>query len=134
MLDYRHNERVSSGPNTRSPAEGPHLHVTVRAHPAATVVQVAGELDILTSPELDQAIVTAQADAPAVLVIDLTAVNFLSSSGLAVLTCVHERATRHGSRLRLVVASRATRLPIEICGLDRFIPIFPDVATALDAC
>jgi anti-sigma B factor antagonist len=90
---------------------------------------VEGEIDTLTAGALERALTQLLADPAEVLVIDLVAVTFLASSGLAVLIrAAHQAGER---RLRLVSATRAVRRPMEITGSDQLFDLYPDQAAAL---
>jgi anti-sigma B factor antagonist len=65
-----------------------------------------------------------------VLVVDLSGVTFLASSGLAVLIRAAHRAATRDLRLQLVAATRAVRRPLEITGVDRMFDLHPDVESA----
>ena len=90
---------------------------------------VEGEIDTLTAGSLERALTELLDDTAEVLVIDLAAVTFLASSGLAVLIrAAHQAGER---RLRLVSAARAVRRPMEITGSDQLFDLYPDRAAAL---
>ncbi len=90
---------------------------------------VEGEIDTLTAGALERALDQLLADPAEVLVIDMVAVTFLASSGLAVLIrAAHQAGER---RLRLVSATRAVRRPMEITGSDQLFDLYPDRAAAL---
>jgi anti-sigma B factor antagonist len=90
---------------------------------------VEGEIDTMTADALERALTTLLAASSEALVVDLTAVTFLASSGLAVLIrAAHQAGER---RLRLVSTARAVRRPIEITGSDRLFDLYPDRAAAL---
>jgi len=112
-----------------SPGPG-ELGVTLEqpdAHHALLVVE--GEIDTLTAGSLERALTELLNDAAEVLVVDLTAVTFLASSGLAVLIrAAHQAGER---RLRLVSTARAVRRPMEITGSDQLFDLYPDRDTAL---
>ena len=55
------------------------------------VVHVHGEIDLYTAPQLWETLDAAIAGTPHELVIDLSDVTFLDSSGLAVLVRAHKR-------------------------------------------
>ena len=55
------------------------------------VVRVHGEVDVYTAPQLWETLDAAIAGTPHELVIDLSDVTFLDSSGLAVLVRAHKR-------------------------------------------
>jgi anti-sigma B factor antagonist len=64
-------------------------------------VQVVGELDLVTSPALEQALRDAELRAP-VVVLDLRELTFTDSSGVRVITNASARVARAGRRLVLV--------------------------------
>ena len=80
------------------------------------IVAVAGEVDLATGPELEQALVEA-ARGDSQLVVDLSACTFLSSTGLRALLQA-ERARGEGSKRIVVVAPDAQiRKVLEIAGV-----------------
>jgi len=66
----------------------------------AACVAVAGEVDVGTAPRLRDALVEAVADGEQV-VVDLGAVTFMDSAGLAALVVAQRVAEARGVRLRL---------------------------------
>jgi anti-anti-sigma factor len=57
------------------------------------VIAVAGELDMLTAPQLDDAIHSALRKEPTALVVDLTRVDFLGSVAMNLLVGTHREIT-----------------------------------------
>jgi anti-sigma B factor antagonist len=102
---------------------------------SAVVYQVSGEVDTLTSPELDRALAGIYDSTQPVssVVLDLTNVPFLSSAGLSILVDHHGRCARAGITLSVVAAQRATLRAIQITALDRIIPLHGTVEEALAA-
>jgi anti-sigma B factor antagonist len=101
-----------------------------RPRPDTAVLTVRGEIDTLTAAAFTAAteeLLTAPGD---VLVMDLTEVRFLASSGLAVLIAAAHRAEERGIRLRLVVTSRAVRRPLEITGTATLFDLHTDPESA----
>ena len=70
--------------------------------PARDCVAVHGELDIYTSPSLERAVLEVERARPPLLVIDLTGLSFIDSTGLSVLLAAAERARKQGRRLIVV--------------------------------
>ena len=107
-----------------------------RPQPGTVLLAVNGEVDTLTAPRLqaavDKALGTAVEERTA-LVVDLTGVTFLASSGLAVLIGGARRATAAGRRLGLVATTRAVTRPLEVTGADALFDVHTDLATALAA-
>jgi anti-sigma B factor antagonist len=116
---------------------GPPLDTEVsRPRPGAVLLEVDGEIDTATAARLqaglDEALAAAHAEGAGV-VVDLTGVTFLASSGLAVLIGGARRVTALGGRLRLVAASRSVTRPLQVTGADALFDTFGDVASALAA-
>ncbi len=98
------------------------------------MVTVAGEIDADTAPLLKSAVTRAIEDTPrGDRVLDLTAVTFLDSAGLAALVDATERAEERREALRIVVdANRPVIRPIEVTGLDDVLRLYHSVDDALD--
>ena len=100
----------------------------------ASVVTVGGEIDVHTAPrlraELGEAL-AGHADGPAF--VDLTAVTFISSAGLAVLVDASEEAQRRDRPFGLVVDhfASAVLLPLQTAGLTDHFATYSDVADAI---
>ncbi len=78
-------------------------------------VEVAGELDIASAPELEAELVGRLAD-PACreIVLDLTQVTFIDSSGLRSLLLGEREATASGSRLQIIPGTGQVLRVIEL--------------------
>jgi anti-sigma B factor antagonist len=94
------------------------------------VIEVGGEVDMLTSPQL-RAVVTEQFGPQAeveLVILALDGVSFLGTSGLAVLIEVREAAHNTGVELRLACTARRVLRPLTIAGL---VPLF-DIHDTVD--
>ncbi|MEU4521519.1 STAS domain-containing protein [Amycolatopsis sp. NPDC024027] len=78
------------------------LRVTAHHSGGAVVLAVAGEIDLLSAPVLGDGVTTALADAPELLVIDLSEVSFLASIGI---TALLEARREAGPRTRVRVVA-----------------------------
>jgi anti-sigma B factor antagonist len=104
--------------------------VTVEsARDGSAVVRVNGDLDLLGSPRLEEAL-EATEDAPRV-VIDLTACTFLDSSGVRVLTMTARKTSARGARLALVAADPAVVRVLEITGIDTLVSMHSSLDDAI---
>jgi anti-sigma B factor antagonist len=106
------------------------LQLATRHEGDVSVVSARGEVDVFTAPGLDTELDALIADGHARLVVDLSDVAFLDSTGLGVLVKALKHAREAGGWLHLVVTSDRIRKIFEITGLDASIPIFD---TARDA-
>jgi anti-sigma B factor antagonist len=100
------------------------IEVAVDAADGATVATVRGEVDLSTASHLQSGLRTAAVGA-ALLVVDLSGVEYLDSAGLAVLDTSAREMHAQGGALRLVVSedSIVTRA-LRISGLSETIPTF----------
>jgi len=97
---------------------------TVRGH---RVLDVSGELDLLTAPRLAEEAERALDDAPALLAIDLTATTFIDSSGARELARAARAAGRSGTLVQVVCPpdNRPVRLVIDLLDLAALVPVLP---------
>lgn len=96
----------------------------------AVVLSVAGEVDMATAPTLEESIKTALERGPAVLVVDLSRVDFLASAGMSVLIGGNQQAGDMTS-FRLVATGNATLRPMELTGIAAEFSIHPTRDQAL---
>ena len=87
------------------------------------VIHVAGEVDLASAPALDEQIAALMAHGPQQLVIDLSEVTFMDSTGLGVLVKALKRSRETGTRLDLIVTSERVLKVFAITGLDTVLPI-----------
>jgi anti-sigma B factor antagonist len=84
-----------------------------------TVVEVAGELDLHTSPSLRDRVLTLIEDGTGFLALDLTNVDFMDSSSLGSLVACLKRVRERDGRLVLVGVNGSPRKVLGLTGLDR---------------
>ena len=106
------------------------IAVEVVAIDGGAVVAVRGEVDLLTADRLRDALCAAAAH-HRLVVADLSAVEFLSSSGLTALALAHRAAVAEGHELRVVATERVVLRPIEITGLAERFGVFASVRDAV---
>ena len=87
------------------------------------VVHVAGEVDLANAPELDAQLATVMSESPSQLVVDLTDVTFMDSTGLGVLVRALKRSRELEIRLDLIVTNERVLKVFGITGLDTVLPI-----------
>jgi anti-anti-sigma factor len=100
--------------------------------PGRLVVQVVGEIDAASAPELARALEPVWAAASARVVLDLSRVTFLGTAGLAELVRAAECAESAGMALRLVGGTHCVDRAINVAGLGARLPLSPDLGHALD--
>src|SRR5205807_376501 len=85
------------------------------------IVGVRGQIDLYSAPEFKSALANAVDDGCLDLVVDLSEVNFMDSTGLGVLVGMLKRLDRAGGTLTIVTSDPTILRIFEISGLtDRF--------------
>jgi anti-sigma B factor antagonist len=109
------------------------IEVTLRPPDGAgpTVLAVSGEVDVHTGPALRDRIADALDSGRPRLVVDLSGVDFLDSTGLGVLVAGLNRSQELGGTLSLVCPRPRILTVLRITGLDELFVIHPTVEDAL---
>lgn len=107
------------------------LSTEVEQHGDAVLVRLAGELDLLTAPLLTERVEALILEAPRILALDLQAVQFLGSSGLAALVGCRDAAIRTGVELRLICTTQVVLRPLAATALTDVFDIHGDPDSAL---
>jgi anti-sigma B factor antagonist len=101
--------------------------------PGVQLIRISGDLDIDTCVAASELIRAEIAPPAAVVLLDLSAVTFCSSSGLRVLIQASQHAAQAGVVLRIIGAGRPVLRPLQVTGLDRHLHVFSTAADALAA-
>ncbi|MFD8543994.1 STAS domain-containing protein [Streptomyces sp. NPDC059649] len=93
-----------------------------------TVLKVTGEFDIYTAPLLREALVELVSDGHFQLLIEVSEVEFLDSTGSGVLVGALKRTRAHGGMVGIVAPDAVFRKTLRVTGLSRLFPFFRSVA------
>jgi anti-sigma B factor antagonist len=85
------------------------------------VISVIGELDFSTAPRLREQILELMKDGTTRLVIDLSRLDFVDSSGLGVLVATLKRMRERDGTLMLRSPSANTSKVLQVSGLDKLL-------------
>jgi anti-sigma B factor antagonist len=96
------------------------------------VITLTGDLDIETCTAVRTALIDA-IDERGNVVVDLTALDFMDSTGLGLLVSAHRRAAEHGGELRFVQPSTSVQRLFHVTGLDDVLAFHPSAEAAADA-
>ncbi|WP_431912591.1 STAS domain-containing protein [Nonomuraea jabiensis] len=97
------------------------LRLTSRALICGTLIEVGGEVDAATVPQLSSYIEREHPDAGLPLVLDLSGVSFMDSSGLHLLIQQHHRQEEHGTGLHLAGPHQRVRRILELTGVGQLL-------------
>lgn len=95
------------------------------------VVHVSGDVDVTAAPAMREAIDATTAAGHRHLVLDLTEVTFIDSTGLGVVVGRLKSLRRDGGSLVVAAAHDRVLRVLAITGLDTVLDIAPDVPGAL---
>ena len=98
------------------------LSVVADSTQSPPVLRVGGELDVATAPLLEDS-AAALPGQPAAVVLDLTELSFLDSSGLTGIIRVHRRLAAHGGHVIVRGARPFVREILRVSGLDRVLTV-----------
>ena len=110
------------------------LRLRARESEGIELVEVAGELELHNAPQLRAELLRACEGQSPCVVVDLSGLTFIDSTGIGVLVGALKRARERGGALTLVCPVPRIRRIFEITGLLRALPLFETRAEAQAAC
>ena len=99
------------------------LEVETVPSDGAADLRLVGELDLGTACHLREALRRAHDECTATLVVDLSALTFIDSTGLHELVVAQKRQRANGGEIVLQGPTPQTRRVLEIVGLDQLFTI-----------
>jgi anti-sigma B factor antagonist len=106
------------------------LRVDESDHGAVTVVTLAGDIDLHTAPQLRDRLDKLFVDGRRVVVLDLSAVEFLDSSALGTLVAAQHSFAQDGGGLRVACPQPHAQKVFRITRLAEVVPVFDTVEEA----
>lgn len=100
------------------------FRVEVRSEGQAAIIVVRGELDLATSPELEDRLRNLCDSGNAQVVIDLRELEFMDSTGLSIIVKAHQRLTETGRRLSIVRGSQQVQRLLDLTGVSERLQLF----------
>lgn len=108
------------------------IHVATRDVSDIPVVKVSGEIDAYTAPEFKSALGRAILAGADHLIVDLTEVSYMDSSGFGSLLSATKRIRPKGGTISLVGCTDAIERMLRLTNLDTVFGMFPTVDAALE--
>ncbi len=112
-------------------SNGTGLEVGVERREDATILRPVGDVDLNCSPTLRAELMQAQEQRPQRLIVDLSDVPYMDSSGVATLVEAMKGQRQRGSSLILCCMQQRVRSIFEIARLDIVFKIVDDLDAAL---
>jgi anti-sigma B factor antagonist len=107
------------------------MTLTVSSHELADVVQMPEKLTVQNASSIAKSLTDLVDSGKSRLVLDLSALGFADSSGLAVLVTVYKSAKKNGGRVVLLSPQPNIRSLLELTRLQNVLEIFQDADAAI---
>ncbi|MGJ9412740.1 anti-sigma factor antagonist [Aeromicrobium sp. CF4.19] len=106
------------------------LSLKTRTEGPFEIIEVGGEIDVMTAPRLREAVIEAVDRGRLRLIIDVEQVDFLDSTGLGVLVGALKRVRADGGSLDIVCTHERILKIFDITGLDKVFGLHGSVEQA----
>ena len=111
----------------------PQFEVTVSGQTGVPVLRACGEIDVASAPEFHASLGELIGREVAVVIVDLSEVTFIDSTGLGVLVGAEKEIRGAGRDLRVVVTRPQIRRVLELTGLDEVFTVMSSTKEAVGA-
>lgn len=106
------------------------LSVNVEKSDNCAIVQIEGEVDLYSSPDLRKQLLELTGSQEKTIVVDLLNVKYMDSSGVATLVEALQQVGKYGGKLKLANLRDAVKDVFELSRLDKVFDIYDSVETA----
>jgi anti-anti-sigma factor len=100
------------------------FHVAVETYNGKSLLRASGEIDLATVEQLDMAVSQVLEEGHHEIVIDLTGVSFMDSSGIRSLLHNSERINEAGGKLGIVLSGGPVARTLSVTGVDGILRIY----------
>jgi anti-sigma B factor antagonist len=109
-----------------------HFRVETRDEGRAALVVVAGELDLASSPALEDEFERIATSPPELVIVDLRQLEFMDSTGLSVLVKANQRAGEDGRRFALAGGPPQVQRLLHMTGVGKRLTVVETPEELLD--
>lgn len=109
------------------------LETRTRTNTGLPVIEVAGEIDLYTAPMFKQALNQTIEDGNKNILVNMTGVSYMDSSGFGTLLGVTKRVRPDGGSVNLIGCNDAIARMLKITRLNTIFGLFEDEDTAVRA-
>ena len=106
------------------------MNVREKSVGAIALVEVEGDVDMYSSPELRQTLQRLTAEKRQTIVVDLSGVDFMDSSGIATLVQTLKESRPFGGEVRLASPGGNVLRVLKLSNLTTLFAVFPTVDEA----
>ena len=104
------------------------LDVEIRPGPGLVQLVLSGELDLSTVDKVENELGSVEEGEERMLVLDLSALTFLDSTGLRLMVTANQRAQKDGRRLVIVKGPETVQRVFSITKLDETLEMVDDIS------
>lgn len=106
------------------------LEVSVRSKDDIMIVEIVGEVDLYSSPNLRSELLDLTKSETPKILLDLSQVRYMDSSGVATLVEALQQTGKYGGALKLANLRDAVKDVFELSRLDKVFDIYPTLEEA----
>jgi anti-sigma B factor antagonist len=107
------------------------MNITEREQNGVTIFTLEGRVDSEGAVDLDLALQTATSEGKSKMVLEMSQVRYMNSSGLRTLADILTQNRKNGGDLKLVNLHPKVQRVFQIIGFDKFFSIYATVEEAL---
>jgi anti-anti-sigma factor len=107
------------------------LEASVRHQPGMAIIDLRGEIDAFGEQELNRAYAEAESNDPKTILLNFMEVDYINSTGIALIVSLLARARKAHRRLGTYGLSEHYVEIFQITRLSDFMSVFPDEGSAL---
>jgi anti-sigma B factor antagonist len=107
------------------------MNITEREQNGVTIFTLEGRVDSEGAVDLDLALQTATSEGTSKMILELSQVRYMNSSGLRTLADILTQNRKSGGDLKLVNLHPKVQRVFQIIGFDKFFSIYATVEEAL---
>lgn len=100
----------------------------------ALVIRLPSEVLMSQTPTYREALLRHMDDGVENMIVDLSSVRYMDSSGLSILVSLHKKARENGGRVVLISPNDGVRALIELTNLTHIFDIYADEKSAMEQC
>jgi anti-sigma B factor antagonist len=112
----------------RHPSAAP-LQITTCGYGSTQTITVRGELYMAVSDQIGAAVRAALAEAPEIVVLDLSALGFIDVAGVRAVLGAHRHAQARCARMMIIAARPGVQRVFTLCGVESALPFAAAAAT-----
>ena len=109
------------------------LEVATRNRNGVTIVSIKGDVDLYSSPEVRKVIIHLAENQTPVIMVDLSHVSYMDSSGVATLVEGLQQTGKYKGHFKLFGLGLAVREVFELSRLDKVFEIYPSEEAAFSS-